>query len=543
MADELKMTFDPKTIEHLGVRMYSTLPPVLSELIANSYDANASEVHIVLSDSIKDAKEIIVEDNGIGMSLADINDKFLRIGRNRRVEEGTQETADGRKVIGKKGLGKLSFFGIAQEIEVATCKDGKENIFLLRWEDIMKEDHEYRPQIIKKDEPRSPKEHGTRITLRGIKRESDFSAEDLAVSLSRIFIIDPNFRIFIRHNADHEILVENDKKYAGLDMEVEWNVPADVLLQSEYEKKTEVTGYLMTSKKPIPPQTNMRGVTLFSRGKLVNLPEYFSDSTSSHFFSYLTGSLEVNFIDDLSEDVIATDRQSLNWGHPDMYKLREYLRSMMNWLERDWRKKREEAREKELDQKTGINVKDWLSKLPTDMQNLTGPILQALAKESELPAETTSAVVRSLHEIVPEYPRYHWRHLHPEIQNIAKDDYVNERYFDAAEKASRLYIQRVKEKSSIDTGNDSGDMDTAFNLGDGKLMVTTCEDSTKRNIQSGQQLLSKGIVIGCRNPLTHNPEYTRKLVETGLYTEKDCLDMLSMISHLFARLDKAQLRP
>lgn len=536
------MTFDPKTIEHLGVRMYSTLPPVLSELIANSYDANAGEVHILLNDSKKEAKEIVVEDNGTGMSLTDINEKFLRIGRNRRLEERTQTTSEGRKVIGKKGLGKLSFFGIAQEIEVATRENGKENIFILCWEDIMKEDHEYKPKIIIKDGVYNPKEHGTRITLRGIKRTSDFSAEDLAVSLSRIFIIDPKFKIFIRHNADNEILVENDKKFEGLDKEVEWHVPADLQLKSDYEKKDEVKGYLMTSKKPIPPQTNMRGVTLFSRGKLVNTPEYFSDSTSSHFFSYLTGSLEVDFIDDLEEDVIATDRQSLNWGHPDMYKLREYFRSMMNWLERDWRKKREEAREKELDQKTGINVKDWLSKLPTDMKNLAEPILNALEKDSELPIETTSAVVRSLHEIVPEYPRYHWRHLHSEIQNIAKEDYINKRYFDAAEKASRLYIQRVKEKSTIDTGNDSGDMDAAFNVGDGKLMVTACDDSTKKNIQIGQSLLSKGIVSGCRNPLTHNPEYTKKLVETGLFTEKDCLDMLSMISHLFSRLEKAHLR-
>ena len=49
-TSKLKMTFTPNTIEHLGVRMYSTLPPVVAELIANSYDADASEVHIQLDD-------------------------------------------------------------------------------------------------------------------------------------------------------------------------------------------------------------------------------------------------------------------------------------------------------------------------------------------------------------------------------------------------------------------------------------------------------------------------------------------------------------
>lgn len=102
------MTFTPNTIEHLGVRMYSTLPPVVAELIANSYDADATKVHVHLIDNGN--KEIVVSDNGHGMSFSEINDKFLRIGRNRRNDEDSQESPGRRKVIGKKGLGKLSFF-------------------------------------------------------------------------------------------------------------------------------------------------------------------------------------------------------------------------------------------------------------------------------------------------------------------------------------------------------------------------------------------------------------------------------------------------
>ncbi len=39
--NKLRLQFDIHTIEHLGVQMYKTLPPVLSELISNSYDADA----------------------------------------------------------------------------------------------------------------------------------------------------------------------------------------------------------------------------------------------------------------------------------------------------------------------------------------------------------------------------------------------------------------------------------------------------------------------------------------------------------------------
>ena len=46
-----------------------------------------------------------------------------------------------------------------------------------------------------------------------------------------------------------------------------------------------------------------------------------------------------------------------------------------------------------------------------------------------------------------------------------------------------------------------------------------------------------GIVQGGRNVLSH--EECKELQESGLFTEKDCLDMLSLLSHLFKRLDDA----
>jgi len=317
--EQLKMTFTPNTIEHLGVRMYSTLPPVIAELVANAYDADATEVHIYLKDN--GDKEIVVSDNGHGMSFSDINTKFLRIGRNRRSDEDSQESPGKRKVIGKKGLGKLSFFGIAHEIEVQTTKDKKRNSFLMKWGDILSDEHkdqqrdyspkdqqrDYSPKILERDVS-SEKEKGTDVILRDIQRISDFDANSLADNLSKFFIIDSDFNIFVKRNDEGEILIKNERRYTNLIKQVEWNVPNDIGLDTDYEKKEEITGHLIATEKPIPPATNMKGITLFSRKKLVNLPEYFSDSTSSHFFTYLTGWLEIDFIDDLGEDVIGTNR-------------------------------------------------------------------------------------------------------------------------------------------------------------------------------------------------------------------------------------------
>ncbi len=90
MANEKKlvMRFDPNTIEHLGVKMYSQIPRAIAELIANSYDADAKKVSIYLFED-EESKKIVVEDDGAGMTFDEINDEFLVIGRNRRAEGKT----------------------------------------------------------------------------------------------------------------------------------------------------------------------------------------------------------------------------------------------------------------------------------------------------------------------------------------------------------------------------------------------------------------------------------------------------------------------
>lgn len=107
-SQKLKMSFDPHTIEHLGIKMYSVLPNAIAELIANAYDAEARTVHVKLyNDNGK--KRIAVIDDGVGMSFDEINNNFLRIGRKRRTDDYGLSPNGIRKVTGRKGLGKLAF--------------------------------------------------------------------------------------------------------------------------------------------------------------------------------------------------------------------------------------------------------------------------------------------------------------------------------------------------------------------------------------------------------------------------------------------------
>lgn len=100
--DPYEMKFDIGTIKHLGLQMYSTLPPVIGELVANAWDADATRVDITIPDEPIDQErsEITITDNGIGMSDTDIRSRYLIVGRDRRGEEKVDRTSDGRKIMG-----------------------------------------------------------------------------------------------------------------------------------------------------------------------------------------------------------------------------------------------------------------------------------------------------------------------------------------------------------------------------------------------------------------------------------------------------------
>lgn len=559
-SNELKMTFMPNTIEHLGARLYSTIPPVISELVANSYDADASSVLVRLDDSDTYNKSIVVTDNGHGMTFDDINNNFLRIGRNRRDNSFTldQKTPKGRLVIGKKGLGKLSFFGIADIIEVTTTKDGKRNTFRLDWAKIIAPEKEekfdssqdYRPEIIELNIP-TTESPGTTITLKNIRRMSDFNAKGLAVSLSKFFILDNDFSVKIQHNNEKPIEITNNMKYESLDVEFKWEIPNNLKgLNSSYRNKDKVIGQIFTTKKPIQPATNMRGITLFSRKKLVNLPEYFSDTTSSHVFSYLSGWLEVDFIDDLPDDVIETNRQSLDWDNPEISDLRKYLQSVVRWLERNWREQRKTAQTKKLTDESGIDIDNWKNLTPNEIKSNLYPIIAAFEKDVEFPEKQGKVItgIKNLHALIPEYAYLHWRHLHPTLQSVIEDYYRKEEYYAAVFEGTKKYMTEVKRvtgsklndrpllENVFATNKDgtpkSWSVVNRYTLGDGSKIP----DDTKAHITQGHNKLVIAMWEAFRCPLAHDPTWG-ELKKSGIYTEKDCLDALSMLSHLFYRLD------
>lgn len=74
-----EMTISLQTVEHLGLNLYSNTSAVISEAVANAWDADAKTVEITLE---KDC--ITIKDDGCGMDTDDINNKYLTVGYQKR---------------------------------------------------------------------------------------------------------------------------------------------------------------------------------------------------------------------------------------------------------------------------------------------------------------------------------------------------------------------------------------------------------------------------------------------------------------------------
>lgn len=539
---KLEMSFDPQTIEHLGVKMYSQLPNAIAELIANSYDAESPEVYIVLTEN-KNDRTIKVSDSGVGMSFDEINDNFLRIGRKRRESDNGLSPNGLRRVTGRKGLGKLAFFGIGDTIKITTKKNGVCVEFKMNWNEIIhSETTNYEPKFL--INPCDSKEHGTTIVLSDLKRKTDFNVEELANSLARLFdFFDDSFIAYIKLNDNPSIIIDKNLRYRNIEAQFRWDVPNVIEDNNNYLYQKNIKGQLLATEKPLKP--GLRGITLYAHGRMVNAPEFFGVGESSHFYSYLTGWLDVDFVDEQEEDIISTDRQSLSWDLPITSELQSNLQQLLSLIERKWRLQRKAERQRKIIEKTKVDVGRWYPTLTPDIQQGVEKIVESVVDNSELESDKQNEVVEALHNLIPEYAQYHWRRLHKTVQDASYDDYKNTDFYRAVEEAIKRYETVTKTKS----GNDqTGRVLMSHVFGkDGCLSVTShfkkrdgsdFGADTKENIEEGQKFLSMGMMAGVRNPLAHEEKI--ELKETGLFTENDCLDMLSLLSHLFRRLDDAE---
>ena len=361
MATEYTMRISPLAVDKLGVKLYDKVSAVLAELIANAYDADATKVVVTApmgqylasrTDGVVNDKglKIVVEDDGIGMTPSEMQQYFLVVGGERREDpgRGSQSRLKKRKVMGRKGIGKLAPFGICKRIEVissggdptGTDSDGTTTYHtshvVMTYQGILdaakKPDSDYKPLPGELDNTFSSK-RGTRVVLTDFDRRYVPKVAVLARQLARRFgISSPDWQITLTDNGSttDPVVVGTFKLPTMPNTRLSFDEGGSVIAEdgNRYDQLDAgfsfegqfypIQGWMAYSKHPYKDEL-MAGVRIYCRGKIAavqfvfNRPSGFTGEYNIR--SYLVGELSADWLDD-EDDLIQTDRRNILWSDP-----------------------------------------------------------------------------------------------------------------------------------------------------------------------------------------------------------------------------------
>ena len=344
------MTVAGQLFRHLGLQMYSGAVPAISELISNAYDAMARNVWIKIPTErrLQEDDQIEVRDDGHGMTFDECNDHYLLVGRDRRGgESGSTEPYNGlepRPVQGRKGIGKLAAFGVADRLGVRTVKHGDIAHFGLDYTELTRSENfadstGYAPEVLQEDGHTTDEESGTTIVLSQLKITRRIVTNEFKRSIARrLLVLDDSFRVHV-----------NDSLISRDEIPFQVRVPEDVgsWETCRLPDGNRIRWWAGFCKNTIPEEER-RGFVVYVRGKLAQAPWFFDLSGGvwgQHGLQYLTGEVEANYLDD-DEDLIATDRGTVRWEDPVAAPLKEWGRQQVRDLLEHWTDRRREAKEK-----------------------------------------------------------------------------------------------------------------------------------------------------------------------------------------------------
>lgn len=377
---EFKITVLGRTLEHLGVQMYKQRSVAIAELVANCWDACAGNVYITVprEDTYDhETSEIVILDDGSGMTPDEIEEVYLTIGRNRRSaagagsngntevkqddggesEDSTQthlgteaavtmeESAvmEERRPMGRKGIGKLAGFGLAKKMVVETWSRGRLTCFALDIERLKMAPGDARDIPIHAEviDSMEPTNSGTRITLRDLKNERALILQDLRTALGRRFSRTIRGRMAVYVN--EELVTEPPVDLALRFPEAEGEFVPDTLSDG-----TQIRYYYGFSKTTIK-SPDLRGFTIYVRGKTAQAPNFYfnveATTSGQHGLKYLIGAVEADYLDDGVDDesdIISTDRQEIDWEHKRTVPLHEWGADLTRRILTDYAQRRGE---------------------------------------------------------------------------------------------------------------------------------------------------------------------------------------------------------
>ena len=361
---ELELLISMSVLEDLGINLYGNLPAVLAEVVANAWDADARVVKIDVDNA---TRQITIIDDGIGMTREELQKFYLTVGHKRR-REGRTITPGGRKPMGRKGIGKLSLFSIADKVTVETIKDGEKTAIQLDVTKIKASIEaapdgrgRYHPQIIPGNWNFS---EGTRITLFDLRKDRIKFESGLRNRVARRFFAigqDKKFDVWI---SNKQLSIE-DRGYLGL-VEYLWTVGTDAGWKEVVEiakgasqkeifnlenEDPKIKGWIGTAHKSqdlTRDGNNANNIALMVRDKMA-CPDLLASFGIRELASkYIVGEIHADFMDeDALDDIATSDRQGFleeDARYEDLVRvLKRFIQRVINDRARFKRNEAEEA--------------------------------------------------------------------------------------------------------------------------------------------------------------------------------------------------------
>lgn len=204
LLDKLPFEIEARVPIQLGRESISSSVVAVSELVKNSYDADAEKVEVrfhnlseegTSADGKLNRKDTLltIADDGVGMSQELIKDYWLRIGTG--CKAGNSRSAGGRVLTGAKGLGRLGIDRLCEKLILKTKQAGMNHILELhvdwsKYEKTNKPLSEIRHDIYSArldscEHLSTPESSGTYLVMQGLKDEwSPEFLDDLKKELS-----------------------------------------------------------------------------------------------------------------------------------------------------------------------------------------------------------------------------------------------------------------------------------------------------------------------------------------------------------------------
>jgi hypothetical protein len=349
-----RLDFSNRVIEHLGIKLYQNRPTnVVAEFVSNCWDADATSVGVNLKAQQGDGPPAIsITDNGRGMTRDELTDEFLVIGRDRRAHP-SQKTKGGRSPMGRKGIGKLAGFGIAKTIDVISIPNPKlrsgepqvsSRAYWLRFEleQIVANSSSggasgYSPIVIgdgidletlesRLDENglgvvfaellanAKSGQGGVGVYLHQTSLKKAINANQLLQSLGSRFTVTmlrPDFVVKVNGKE----IAPKDALPAFLDFGFgSFEAPLTDKIEVDGVPREVKYWVRFVSLEDAAWPIENAGVGVYAHGKIAQDRPFFFGSRGKEIFSrYLYGVVEADWLDEMADDVVSTDRRSLNW--------------------------------------------------------------------------------------------------------------------------------------------------------------------------------------------------------------------------------------